>query len=433
MPAPKPPAFETLSLHAGQHPDPVTRSRAVPIYQTTSYVFDDADHAAGLFNLERAGHIYSRISNPTTAVLEERIAALGRRRRRGVHGQRHGGDASRHRHAAGRRRPHRRLGLALRRHASISSRTRCRASASPRASSSRATSTASARRSAERRGWCSRRRIGNPGLEVLDIPTVAEIAHAAGMPLLIDNTFATPYLSRPIELGADLVMHSITKWIGGHGIAIGGAIVDGGRFDWQATGQIPDPDRALCRLSRHRLRRGVRPRRLHHARARRGPARFRRLPVADQRLPPAAGRRDAAAAHGAAHGEHGGGARLPAEERGGRMGAAPFARKPSRPRAGAEAAAEGRGLDRQLRHQGRPRRRRANSSRRCGSRAISPMSATPRRWSSIRPAPRTSRWTRRRSKAAGVGEELVRLSIGLEAASDILDDFAQALRASQKG
>ena len=113
------------------------------------------------------------------------------------------------------------------------------------------------------------------------------------IPLLIDNTFATPYLSKPIELGADIVMHSVTKWIGGHGIAIGGVIVDGGRFDWRGLRQIPDADRALCRLSRHRLRRSIRAGRLHHAGARRGPARFRRLPLADQRLPPAAGRRDA--------------------------------------------------------------------------------------------------------------------------------------------
>ena len=116
MPAPKPPAFETLSLHAGQHPDPVTRSRAVPIYQTTSYLFDDADHAAGLFNLERAGHIYTRISNPTTAVLEERLAAL----EQGVGAVcTASGMAAMHlaiATLARRRRPHRRLGLALRRH-----------------------------------------------------------------------------------------------------------------------------------------------------------------------------------------------------------------------------------------------------------------------------------------------------------------------------
>ena len=113
MAAPRPPAFETLSLHAGQHPDPTTGARAVPIYQTTSFVFEDADHAAALFNFERVGHLYSRISNPTVAVLEERLAALEKWRRRRVYGEWHGGHASRHRHFARRRRSYRRFGLAL--------------------------------------------------------------------------------------------------------------------------------------------------------------------------------------------------------------------------------------------------------------------------------------------------------------------------------
>ena len=152
MPAPKPPAFETLSLHAGQHPDPVTRSRAVPIYQTTSYVFDDADHAAGLFNLERAGHIYTRISNPTTAVLEERLAAL----EDGVGAVcTASGMAAMHLAIATLLAPatissRRRRSMAA---ASIFSPTRCRASASRPRSSSRATSTVSAPRSAPTPGW----------------------------------------------------------------------------------------------------------------------------------------------------------------------------------------------------------------------------------------------------------------------------------------
>ena len=238
MPAPKPPAFETLSLHAGQHPDPVTRARAVPIYQTTSYVFDDADHAAGLFNLERAGHIYTRISNPTTAVLEERLAAL----EQGV-----GAVCA----ASGMAAMH--LAIAT----LLGAGDHIVASASlyggtinllthtlPRFGV--ATTFVKPRdldglRAAVRPNTrlVIAETIGNPGLEVLDIPKAAEIAHAAGLPLLIDNTFATPYLSRPIELGADIVMHSITKWIGGHGIAIGGVIVDGGRFDWQASDKFP--------------------------------------------------------------------------------------------------------------------------------------------------------------------------------------------------
>ena len=238
MPAPKPPAFETLSLHAGQHPDPVTRSRAVPIYQTTSYLFDDADHAAGLFNLERAGHIYTRISNPTTAVLEERLAAL----EDGV-----GAVCT----ASGMAAMH--LAIAT----LVSAGDHIVASASlyggtinllthtlPRFAI--ATTFVKPRDLDRFRAAIGSKTrlivaetIGNPGLEVLDIPHVADIAHAAGIPLIVDNTFATPYLSRPLTLGADIVMHSITKWIGGHGVAIGGAIIDGGRFDWRASGKFP--------------------------------------------------------------------------------------------------------------------------------------------------------------------------------------------------
>jgi O-acetylhomoserine (thiol)-lyase len=238
MSAPKPPAFETLSLHAGQHPDPVTRSRAVPIYQTTSYVFDDADHAAGLFNLERAGYIYTRISNPTTAVLEERLAAL----EDGV-----GAVCT----ASGMAAMH--LAIAT----LLNAGDHIVASASLYGGSinllthtlPRFGITTTFVKPRDHEGLCAAigpntrlmiaETIGNPGLEVLDVPHVAEIAHTAGIPLLIDNTFATPYLSRPLTLGADIVMHSITKWIGGHGIAIGGAIVDGGRFDWQASAKFP--------------------------------------------------------------------------------------------------------------------------------------------------------------------------------------------------
>ena len=238
MPAPKPPSFETLSLHAGQHPDPVTGARAVPIYQTTSYVFQDTEQAAALFNLERAGHIYTRISNPTIAVLEERLAAL----EDGV-----GAICT----ASGMAAMH--LAIAT----LLSGGDHIVASASlyggtinllahtlPRFG---ITTTFVKPRDLDALGLAITPKtrlviaetIGNPGLEVLDIPKVALIAHDAGIPVLIDNTFATPYLSRPIEYGADLVMHSATKWLGGHGIAIGGAIIDGGRFDWRASGKFP--------------------------------------------------------------------------------------------------------------------------------------------------------------------------------------------------
>jgi O-acetylhomoserine (thiol)-lyase len=238
MPAPKAPAFETLSLHAGQHPDPVTGARAMPIYQTTSFVFQDTDHAAALFNLERAGHIYTRISNPTTAVLEERLAAL----EAGV-----GAVCT----ASGMAAMHLAIATLLGAGDHIVSSASLYGGTINLLTHTlpRFGITTTFVKPRDLAGFRAAMRpttklviaetIGNPGLEVLDIPQVAEIAHKAGVPLLIDNTFATPYLSRPIELGADIVMHSITKWIGGHGIAIGGVLVDGGRFDYPASGKFP--------------------------------------------------------------------------------------------------------------------------------------------------------------------------------------------------
>ena len=230
--------FDTLALHAGQRPDPATGSRAVPIYQTTSYVFRDTEHAAALFNLERAGHIYSRISNPTVAVLEERVAAL----EKGV-----GAVATSSGHAA--------MHLAIV--------TLMGQGAHIVASSSlyggsinlmthtlpRFGITTSFVKPRDLDGFRKAIRpetrlihaevLGNPGLEVLDIPALAEIAHEAGLPLMIDATFATPFLCRPIELGADIIVHSATKWLGGHGVALGGVLVEGGRFDWEASGKFP--------------------------------------------------------------------------------------------------------------------------------------------------------------------------------------------------
>jgi O-acetylhomoserine (thiol)-lyase len=239
MAAPRYLAFDTLALHAGQQPDPTTGARATPIYQTTSFVFRDADHAAALFNMERAGHVYSRISNPTNAVLEERIAAL----EGGVAGLAvASGQAALH------------LGLAT------------IAGAGSHVVASRALYGGShnllhytlprfgiettfvnprdldAWRAAIRpntRALFSET-LGNPGLDVLDIPAVAEIAHAARLPLFVDSTFTTPYLLRPFDHGADLLYHSATKFLGGHGIAIGGLLVDGGRFDWEASGRFPE-------------------------------------------------------------------------------------------------------------------------------------------------------------------------------------------------
>jgi O-acetylhomoserine (thiol)-lyase len=238
MSEPRSAAFDTLSVHAGQHPDPVTGARAVPIYQTTSYVFQDADHAAALFNLERAGHIYTRISNPTTAVLEERLAAL----EGGVGAVcTASGMAAMHLAIATL------LGAGDHIVASISlyggtinllTHTLPRFGITTTFVNPRDLVGFQAAMRPNTRLLIAET-IGNPGLEVLDIPRVAAIAHDANVPLLIDNTFATPYLSQPAAFGADIVMHSITKWIGGHGIAIGGAIIDGGRFDFGRSGKFP--------------------------------------------------------------------------------------------------------------------------------------------------------------------------------------------------
>ncbi|KZD00602.1 O-acetylhomoserine aminocarboxypropyltransferase [Oceanibaculum pacificum] len=230
--------FDTLSLHAGQRPDPTTGARAVPVYQTTSYVFKDVDHAAALFNLERAGHIYSRISNPTVAVLEERLAAL----EGGV-----GAIAT----ASGQAALHLAIATLMGAGGHIVASNRLYGGSHnllthtlPRFGIT--TSFVDPRdldgfraaiRPETRLVFCET--IGNPGLEVANLPELSQIAHEAGVPLLVDSTFATPYLCRPIEHGADIVMHSATKWLGGHGVAIGGMLVDGGTFDWEKSGKFP--------------------------------------------------------------------------------------------------------------------------------------------------------------------------------------------------
>ena len=232
------PRFDTLALHAGQQPDPTTGARAVPIYQTTSYVFKDVDHAASLFNLERAGHIYSRISNPTVAVLEERIAALeggvgaiatasgqaalhlaivtlmGQGGHIVASSSIYGGSHNMFAHTLPR------FGIAT-------------SFVDPRDPAAFANAIRPETR------LLFGEVLGNPGLEVMDVDAVAQVAHAAKLPLMLDCTFCTPYLFRAFEHGADIVMHSATKWIGGHGVAIGGALVDSGRFDWEASGKFP--------------------------------------------------------------------------------------------------------------------------------------------------------------------------------------------------
>ena len=238
MAGPKYVGFDTLTLHGGQQPDPATGARAVPIYQSTSFVFPDTDYAAALFNLERPGHIYSRISNPTVAVLEERIAGLE-------------GGVGAVCTASGQAALHLGVTTLMGQGGHIVSSGSIYGGSHnmfnytlPRFG---ITTTFVNPRDPEafRKAIRPETRLlfgetlGNPGLEVLDIEAVSQVAHEAGVPLMIDNTFATPWLCRPFELGADIVMHSATKYLGGHGVAIGGVLVDRGDFDWEASGKFP--------------------------------------------------------------------------------------------------------------------------------------------------------------------------------------------------
>ena len=230
--------FDTLTLHAGQTPDDRHGSRAVPIHQTTSYMFDSTEHASSLFNMEVGGHIYSRLTNPTVAVLEQRIAALDG----GVAGvavssgmaalfltvlalassgdhivassQMYGANINLFQHTLNR------YGITA---------------------SFVAPNNPDAIRNAIQPNtkMVFGEVIGNPGLDIMDVPKVAEITRQAGVPLVIDATFNTPYLMKPIAHGANIVIHSLTKWMGGHGIALGGGIVDGGNFDWGRDGKFP--------------------------------------------------------------------------------------------------------------------------------------------------------------------------------------------------
>ena len=230
--------FDTLSLHAGHTPDDRHGSRAVPIHQTTSYMFKDTRHAAALYNMEVGGHLYTRISNPTVAVLEQRLAAL---EEAAVCTATASGMAA--------------LSSALLTLCSagdhiVSSAQLYGANVNllkytlPRfgiETSFVSATDPDAIKAAIRPNTklIFGEVVGNPGLDIMDIEAVGQIAHEAGLPLMIDATFNTPWLLKPLTRGADIVIHSLTKWIGGHGVAIGGAVVDGGRFDWGASDKFP--------------------------------------------------------------------------------------------------------------------------------------------------------------------------------------------------
>ena len=239
MPGYSDPGFDTLALHAGAAPDPSTGARAVPIHLSTSFVFESSDQAAALFNLERAGHVYSRISNPTTAVLEQRISAL----EGGI-----GAIATASGQAA--------LHLAV--STLMGAGSHIVASTALYGGSQNLLHYTMRRFGIETTfvkpgdidGWKAAVRpntklffgetVGNPGLDVLDIPTVSQIAHEAGVPLLVDSTLTSPWLIKPFDHGADLVYHSATKFLSGHGTVIGGVLVDGGSFDWERSGKFTE-------------------------------------------------------------------------------------------------------------------------------------------------------------------------------------------------
>ena len=230
--------FSTLSIHAGAQPDPATGARVTPIYQTTSYVFDDADHAAALFNLETFGNIYTRIMNPTQAVLETRVAALeggtAALAAASGHGaqlltfhtllepgdefiasrQLYGGSVNQFNHAF------KKFGWTVV-WADADDPDSFASALTPR---TKAIFTES---------------IANPGGIIVDLPAIAAIARSAGVPFIVDNTLATAYLCRPKDFGADIVIHSLTKFLGGHGNSIGGVLVDCGTFDWLKSGRYP--------------------------------------------------------------------------------------------------------------------------------------------------------------------------------------------------
>ena len=229
--------FNTLAVHAGAQPDPATGARATPIYQTTAFVFEDADHAAALFNLQVFGNIYSRIMNPTNAVLEERVAALENGRAALSCGSGHAAQLLALHTLMG---PGDNIAAARQLYGgSINQFSQGFAKFDWHVNWADAKNADSFKAAInERTKAVFVESIANPGGIITDIEAVAKIAHAAGIPLIVDNTLASPYLIQPIEWGADIVIHSATKFLGGHGNSMCGVIVDGGKFDW-GSGKFP--------------------------------------------------------------------------------------------------------------------------------------------------------------------------------------------------
>jgi O-acetylhomoserine (thiol)-lyase len=239
MPGYSDPGFDTLALHAGAAPDPATGARAVPIHLSTSFVFESSEHAASLFNLERAGHVYSRISNPTNAVLEQRVSAL----EGGI-----GAIAT----ASGQAALHLAVATLMGAGSHIVASTALYGGSQNllHYTLRRFGIETSFVKPGDIDAWRAAVRpntklffgetVGNPGMDVLDIPTIAQLAHDNGVPLLVDSTLSSPWLIKPFEHGADIVYHSATKFLAGHGTVIGGIVVDGGSFDWERSGRFPE-------------------------------------------------------------------------------------------------------------------------------------------------------------------------------------------------
>ena len=230
--------FSTLSVHAGARPDPATGARVTPIYQTTSFVFDDVDHAASLFDLQAFGNIYTRITNPTTAVLEERVATLEGGTAALATASGHGAQLLIFHTLM---QPGDRFVAARQLYGgSINQFGHSFKQFDWHVDWADATNPASIREAiGPKTKAVFIESIANPGGVVTDIAAIAEVAHEAGLPLIVDNTLASPYLCRPIEHGADIVVHSATKFLGGHGNSMGGVIVDSGKFDWLSSGKYP--------------------------------------------------------------------------------------------------------------------------------------------------------------------------------------------------
>ena len=235
----KKPRFETLQVHAGQEqPDPATGARAVPIYQTTSFVFDDCAHAEARFNLSNAGNIYSRLTNPTQDAFEQRVAAL------------EGGVAALATASGAAAVTYALQNLAEAGDHIVAEKTLYGGTYNLLAHTFKAWGIDTTFVDPDEPGAFERaitprtkaifiETLGNPHSNIVDIEALADLAHKNGIPLVVDNTFATPWLLRPIEHGADIVVHSATKFIGGHGTTLGGVIVDGGKFDWETSGKFP--------------------------------------------------------------------------------------------------------------------------------------------------------------------------------------------------